>query len=225
MGSFHEDLLCKVTNYAARSFREQLRGSSETLDRLKKQGVTDSVIEEFMVGYATPDWRSLTETLSGDREYLLDCARTVGLVTRGRRGFHDRFRDRYVFPLRSEEGTVVGFTTLLAHALEDSFHAKPHDLVRMNSSHSPIFDKRNYLLGGTPVLNREEPLETLLVARDPLDTLRLHSRGHDNVISTLIPGAFASAEDGSLTRLLQRRADRVLSVESSDPEATVTPPE
>lgn len=216
MGVFHDDLLFKVTNYAARRFRQQLIDRPERTEQLRDRGIAPGVIRDFEIGYATPEWRSLTKSLEGEREYLLDCAQTVGLVARGRRGLRDRFRNRYVLPLRDREGSVAGFSTVLAHALEDSFRPKPHDMVRMNSSHSPIFDKRNYVLGGSQVLDKTGVPEKLLVARGTVETLRFHSRGHHNVVSTLLPGALTLASDDSQSRLLYEGADRVLEVQHSN---------
>jgi DNA primase len=214
MESYHADLLEKVARYAAYYFHRSLNRETARRRTLLNYGLNEPVLETFQVGYATPDWRSLTEQLNSRREYVLDSARTLGLVTRGRGGPRDQFRDRYVFPLFSDAGSVVGFTSMLAHWLNEDYEPKSFDVVRMNSSHSPIFDKRNFVLGGHRLGNDLLEDSTVYVSEDPFETLFFHANGVQTVVCPLVEGAFQTAGDHSQTRRIYREARELKKIHS-----------
>jgi DNA primase len=220
MGSFHDDLLKKVATYCGQYYRRSLENDSSRKDALLQYGFTEEAINSFEIGYATSEWTDLTDRLmNDDRDYIVDCARTLGLVIKGDRGLRDRFNDRYVFPVRNHDQKVVGFSSVLARSVKPEFTSRPLDVVRLNSSHSPIFDKRAYLFGGEKAREAVEEKGTLLVAEDPLDTILFHSKGRPYVVSELVQGALGAAPTGSLTAYLRDEADQIYRIESG-PESS-----
>ncbi len=214
MQSYHNDLLGKIARYGDYYFRRSLREHPERRRALLDYGLEEPTLSTFRVGYASSDWRSLTETLDSRRQYVMDTARTIGLVTRGSRGLRDQFRDRYVIPIHSDSGSVVGFTSILARWLNQGYKPKPLDIVRMNSSHSPIFDKRNFLLGGHCLSDDSLTGSTVYVSDEPFETLRFHTQGIRNVVSPLIEGAFRTADEDSQTRRIYRKAGEIKLIQS-----------
>lgn len=212
--SYHDDLLGKVARYGAYYFHRSLRAHPPRLRALMDYGLDNSSISTFQIGYATHDWRSLTKTLESRREYVMDSARTIGLVTRGSRGLRDQFRNRYVLPIHSDSGSVVGFTSILARWLNRDYKPKSMDVIRMNSCHSPIFDKRNYLLGGHCLVGDSLNESPVYVSDDPFETLWFHARGIPNVVTPLIDGAFRSAAQGSQTRRIYCKASEIKRIQS-----------
>jgi DNA primase len=218
MGSFHDDLLKKVATYCSQFYRTRLEQDPARQDALLRYGFSEDIIQSFDIGYAPSEWTDLTDRLMNDeRDYIVDCARTLGLVIKGDRGLRDRFNDRYVFPIRNQEQQVVGFSSVLARSVNPEFTSRPLDVVRLNSSHSPIFDKRAYLFGGDKARDAVEEKGLLLVADDPLDTLFFHSKGRPYVVSELVQGAIGAAPADSLTAYLRDESDQIFRIES-EPE-------
>ena len=73
------------------------------------RGITESVIEEFKLGFAPDAWDKLSSAFvkRGVKPELLLKA---GLVSESQRGgIYDRFRGRVIIPIADERGRVVGF--------------------------------------------------------------------------------------------------------------------
>ncbi|MCA1669832.1 MAG: DNA primase, partial [Thermomicrobia bacterium] len=77
---------------------------------LEKRGISPAIAEEFQLGYAPDEWEVLTRHLRG-RECNLEDALEIGLLSQreGGSGPYDRFRGRFLFPIRDRQGRVVAF--------------------------------------------------------------------------------------------------------------------
>ena len=138
-------------------------------------GVEPKAVPTDRVGYAPAGWTELTDHLRGggfsDGELL-----EAGLAVRARTGrLVDRFRDRLMFPVRSADGQVVGFTGRRNPALDEQ---APTAATRLNSTYLNTATTRLYVKGehlyglaeNREVLNRgglavlvEGPLDALAV--------------------------------------------------------------
>src|SRR5438874_2489490 len=83
-------------------------------------------------GSAPDEWETLTKYLRG-RGHDLQDALNIGLLSQrdGGNGPYDRFRGRFIFPIRDRNGRVVGFG---GRALRDDQQPK-----YLNTPQSPLF--------------------------------------------------------------------------------------
>lgn len=206
MRKFYRSLLKDVLREALSRFRENFRDNPRPRRLLEQRGIDRTTLETFCVGYATKDWDSLTDWACGRESYFKDCARTIGLLTKGKRGIFDQFRDRLIFPVRDDSGDPVGLTSRSVSSLRETYRPKKFDETLLNSSHSPIFDKWTYLLGYCEAAEAICDNGRLIVAQDPVDLLGLHARGHRNSVMELIPGSFDRADEGSQHNKLMHRS-------------------
>ena len=147
-------------------------------DYLAKRGLSDAIAEEFQLGYAPDDWETLTKFLRG-REYNLDDALEIGLLSQrdGGRGPYDRFRGRFIFPIRDRAGRVVGFG---GRALADDQQPK-----YLNTPQSPLFDKSHLLYAIDRAADAIRRQQEVVIVEGYVDALSAHQFGYKNVVATM----------------------------------------
>jgi DNA primase len=98
----------KILETAARYYARRLT-ESWVPGYLVARGFDDDVLRRWGIGYAPGGWTTLTDHLRGLR-YQDAAIEAAGLAQRSKRGtLIDVFRDRAVFPVRSADGSVIGF--------------------------------------------------------------------------------------------------------------------
>lgn len=223
MFSNHNNLLKKVARYCCRYFYENLEENSNRREELLDYGLTADVIEQFKIGYASGDWTALTSRLAEERDYVQDSARTIGVIQKGRMGDHDLFRNRYVLPIFNSQAEPVGFTSQLADSLKDEYRRKPMDMPVLNSSHSPIFNKNNYILGGNQAIGPVKNTGKVYVTDSPVDVPLWHSSDRLNVVYELIDGAIGTAPLGTQPAEYRVSAEEVYRLEGPGQKLEASP--
>ncbi|MFZ1989811.1 MAG: DNA primase, partial [Alphaproteobacteria bacterium] len=201
-----KDDLVRVTTYAARFFRSQLRspGGADALDYIRKRGLTEQSIDRFGLGFAPDSWDALLRAAlaEGYREEQLVAA---GLAARReeRPGCYDRFRNRLIFPIINPAGEVVAFG---GRALAAGEQAK-----YLNSPDTALFDKSAHLYAMN--WSREAIVAggTAVVVEGYLDALMPLQCGVGNVVATM-----GTALTDRHVRLLSRYANEVVVVFDAD---------
>jgi DNA primase len=188
------DVLTKAADF----YRTQLRATPRAVDYLKRRGLTGTVAARFGLGYAPPGWRTLAGVFPRYDDPLLEEAGLVRLKDleddghpRGEgaagkpaeqtdeaaeRSRYDWFRDRVMFPIRSVDGTVIGFG---GRVLDDS---KPK---YMNSPETPVFSKGRELYGLFEARQALRDKGYALVVEGYMDVVALAQSGFANAVATL----------------------------------------
>jgi DNA primase len=139
--------------------------------------LTDATLETFGLGYSPQGWdnalKHFNEKGFSDQE-LLD----VGLISpRDSGGFHDRFRNRLMIPIRDENGRMTGFG---ARILD------PNDVPKfMNSPETPLFSKSRLLYGMDRARKPIRTANRAVIVEGYLDVIALHQAGFENVVSPM----------------------------------------
>ena len=186
--------LAEVLAKAADFYRAQLKAQPRAIDYLKKRGLTGAVAARFGLGFAPPGWRSLAGVFPSYDDPLLEEAGLVrskdaedGAANVGgngaERGRYDWFRERVMFPIRSVDGSVVGFG---GRVLDDS---KPK---YMNSPETPVFSKGRELYGLFEARQALRDKGYALVVEGYMDVVALAQSGFANAVATL--GTACTAE-------------------------------
>ena len=173
------DLLRTINAAAADYYHRVLtempvgEGARAYLDR---RGVNAQSIDAFQLGYAPNEWHALDEYLRR-KGYREDDVVAAGLLSESDAGStYDRFRDRVIFPIRDDQGRVIGFG---GRALGDT---PPKYL---NSPDTPLFSKGSVLYGID--LARESIREsgTAIVVEGYMDVVIPFQFGITNVVACL----------------------------------------
>ena len=148
---------------------------------MAKRGISAEIAEAFQLGYTPDAYDTLTNYLRG-RGYDLEDAREIGLISKSeeRGNYYDRFRGRFLFPIRDRAGRVVGFG---GRALAD---VRPDHVPKyLNSPQSSLFDKSHILYGIDRASDAIRKAGEAVIVEGYVDALTAHQFGYKNVVATM----------------------------------------
>lgn len=187
------ETLFRINQLASDYFHELLTQKREgEVGRryLTQRGVSEEIIREHRLGYATERWDGLVEHLR-EKKVSLELAWELGLILPKRKvgdstlregprleatNFYDAFRKRIIFPILDLHQRVVGFGGRLIGEGQPKY---------INSSESSIYHKGEVLYG-LPIAKRyASEKDSLLIVEGYFDLLTLHQYGWKNSVATL----------------------------------------
>jgi len=173
------DLLKKINAAAAAHFRRmladaQLGAAGRAV--IEQRGISDHAAEQFGIGVAPPGFDRLTGRLQ-DRPEMLAAAIEAGIVRQRDDRTYDVFRNRLMFPIRSELGEPIAFGGRIID---------PEDNPKyLNSPESPLFSKSRTLyaldLARRAIIDRK----VAVVTEGYTDVIACHQAGFEHVVATL----------------------------------------
>ena len=166
--------LYAVMEKAMEFFRAKLKDSPTAVGYLKGRGLTGEIAARFRIGYAPDDWQGLKSVFPGyDDKSLAE----TGLVIdneEGRR--YDRFRDRVMFPIFNQRGSVIGFGGRVMGEGEPKY---------LNSPETALFEKGRELYGLTQARDAIRAAGRVLVVEGYMDVVALAQFGVGYAVATL----------------------------------------
>lgn len=172
--------LLEIVAVAAQFFHKQLLESPSAQfarDYVARRKLGKETISKFQLGYA-PNQRDALKSALLKRGYAEKDLEAAGLlVTKENAPSIDRFRNRFVVPIRDIRGGVVGFG---ARALKDGFGPK-----YLNSPQSDIFNKSEVLFGLDVAKSAIREKNRVVIVEGYMDALQAHERGFANVVAQM----------------------------------------
>ncbi len=198
--------LLKIIAEAADYFLRELEGPAGSAARayLAKRGLTETVIRDFSLGYARPEWDGLLKHLrqKGHPPTLLERAGLIVKRSEGE-GHYDRFRGRIIFPIRDISGHVIAFG---GRVMDDSLPKY------LNSPETPLYSKSNVLYCLDQAKEPARKQGYFIIVEGYLDAIACHQYGAKNAVATL----GTALTDGHL-RLMRRFAQKLMLIFDPDP--------
>jgi hypothetical protein len=174
-----DDRVAKLLADAAEFFEAFLWGSEtagKAREALAKEGLDESVIRAFGLGYAPVGPDELVNTLLG-LDYEVEDLLAAGLATRSmRRRLHAHFRSRVMFPVKDREGAVLGFAGL-------GTHLGPSWALWITSPDIGPYRRAQAVFGIDRAAMEIAATSTALVRPDCIEVLRAHQDGRDNAVT------------------------------------------
>ncbi|GGP27894.1 DNA primase [Silvimonas amylolytica] len=165
------DVLKTASDY----YRQQLKSAPQAIAYLKGRGLDGKTAAHFGLGYA-PAGHALKQIFEDyDWNKLLAEAGLIGEDEESHRRY-DRFRDRVMFPILNQRGSVIGFG---GRVMGD---AKPKYL---NSPETPVFEKGRELYGLTQARAAIRANGRVLVVEGYMDVVMLAQHGVEYAVATL----------------------------------------
>src|SRR5262249_49327509 len=104
--------LGRFNQWATEFFEQNLNETAEgrrALDYLSRRGVSEDIRKSFRLGFAPNSWDAMSDYLRSRGASRAQIERS-GLVTlKETGGFHDRFRNRLMFPICDTQGRIIAF--------------------------------------------------------------------------------------------------------------------
>lgn len=164
-----------VLNKVASYYQVNLSESAEAQAYLNERGIHLSTANALQIGWAHESWDALSKVIPGGDLNAALKARVIAKSERGR--LYDFFRGRIIFPVRNEEGVIVGFGGRLVSQGEGS---SPKYL---NSPESELFSKRKILYNLDAVI--KEGVNSVVITEGYMDVATAVNVGLNNFVATL----------------------------------------
>lgn len=168
--------LLEINKEAAKYFFMLLRNErgKHALSYFRKRELSDETIRKFGLGYSDQYSDDLYRYLRS-KGYEDEILKESGLVTIDeRRGGHDKFWNRAMFPIMDVHNKVIGFGGRVMGDGEPKY---------LNSPETKIFDKSRNLYGLNFARSTKKP--QLLLCEGYMDVIALHQAGFDNAVASL----------------------------------------
>ncbi|ABL00646.1 DNA primase [Pelobacter propionicus] len=202
----------RIQELAAAYYCGVLQRASEAglaREYLEKRNASGQIAETYGLGFA-PDRRDGLVQYLKSQGASLDLALKLGIVRKGDRGWHDLFRNRLIFPVRSPKGDVIAFA---GRVLDGSLPKY------INSPESPLYHKSSVLFGLDLALPAIRTENSVIIVEGYFDHLALYRAGVRNVVATC--GTALTARHAALIKRHCARAFTLFDGDSAGQKATI----
>lgn len=235
--------LYEICEKAAQFFTQQLNSpnlrmnssgssglnSNIILNYLHKRGLKDEAIDEWRVGYAPDSWDSLLSflKLKGYKEFDIE---KTGLIVRGhpipsRQGgsygagkYHDRFRNRLMFPIFDISSRPVGFSGRIMNELIPSRTEREDSGKYVNSPETILYNKSKILYGLDRAKTEIRKQGFAILVEGQFDEILPYQDGVKNVVAT--SGTALTADHLEILKRLCNRLVMAFDVDEAGSRAT-----
>jgi DNA primase len=167
-------------------FQRQLQNSPQAKQYLEKRGLSEKVVKNYEVGYAPAGWNGLMDHFDR-RSDAMTLLQKTGMLSQGKKGNYDKFRDRIMFPIHDRRGRVIAFG---GRALSDD------GPKYLNSPETELFHKGRELYGLYLARKSQAKLDRIIVVEGYMDVVALAQFGFTQCVATL--GTATSSEHAEL---------------------------
>lgn len=192
---YHKALLDRKSAASARAY-------------LEKRCISSDTIESFMIGYAPDRWDAILKWAER-KQFGMDLLEQTGMVVKSDRAhggnpYHDRFRNRIMFPINDEQGRVIGFS---GRTFQDNAPGAKY----VNTSETPLFHKGRILYALDKARREIVGAREAILCEGQIDVVKCHQAGFRTAVASQ---GTALTEDQ--VRILKRYADSVCLVFDPD---------
>ncbi len=166
--------LYDVLAACAKFYCQQLKETPAAIEYLKKRGLSGEISRDFDIGYAPAGWDTLIKHLGTD-DAKLALLKNAGMLSEGRSGSYDKFRDRIMFPIHDRRGRVIAFG---GRALSED------GPKYLNSPETTLYHKGRELYGLYLARQRSGRLDSIIVVEGYTDVATLAQFGYRNTVAT-----------------------------------------
>lgn len=197
--------LYEINNVAAGFYQNVLRSAEgkKALEYLKERGFSADALRDFRIGYAPGEWEGLQKYCAA-KKIPAELLRKAGLSVQSDRGKgdYDRFRNRIIFPVFNERGSIVAFG---ARVLDDSLPKY------INSPETAIYNKSGVLYGLNFSKKTIREKGHVLIVEGYMDVIIPFQNGITNIVA-----ASGTALTSRQTAMLKKYTGTAVMVFDSD---------
>ncbi len=181
--------LYEICEASTQFFTASLGKVNPILDYLYKRGLKNETIDEWRLGYAPDSWDSLLTFLKskGYREIEIEKAGLVIQTSGARQSdpkFHDRFRNRLMFPIFDTSGRIVAFSGRIMSEIISSKTERSDSGKYVNSPETILFSKSRILYGLNRAKSDIRKNDAAVLVEGQMDVILPWQDGVRNIIAT-----------------------------------------
>ncbi len=161
---------------------------------LLNRKLDDNLINHFEIGYAPDQIDGLYKMLRS-KKYSVSDMMSLGLVKQNEQGhYYDVFRNRITFPIKNNEGYIVGFSARTLNPREKAKY--------INSTETPIFKKGHLLYHYSDSIRPAVKQKHVILHEGYFDVLASYKAGYEAVVATM--GTAVTNEQATLLRRITK---------------------
>jgi DNA primase len=167
-----QDLLLELMSH----YIDNLSKSKKAIEYLKTRGIDGQTAKKFSIGFSEDSWDEVLKKFGTSKkniENLYDCGL---IIKKDNGGYYDRFRNRIMFPIKSDKGHVLGFGGRIIDQGDPKY---------LNSPETQLFKKGELLYG---LYESKEFLRSsnhAIIVEGYTDVISLAHNGFKNSLATL----------------------------------------
>lgn len=175
-----KEVLLRINKTVMDYFHDLLKESKSAepaRDYLKRRGISDNIIQEFKLGFASEDWDSIVKFLKSNKisdKYIFQSG--LVLERKQKQGYYDRFRNRIIFPILDVNMQVAGFG---GRVMDDTLPKY------LNSPETPVYSKSRILYGLHCAKQFCRQTGLVYIVEGYFDFLTLYQNGIKNTVASL----------------------------------------
>ncbi len=177
-----KDRIYEICEKATQFFTASLNNTGAVSEYLQKRGLRDETIDEWRLGYAPDSWDSLLLFLKkyGYREQEIEKA---GMILKGVK-YHDRFRNRLMFPIFDNNGRAVAFSGRTMNDIIPSKTEKADSGKYINSPETILYNKSRILYGLDKAKANIRKADKVALVEGQMDVVLPWQDGVRNIVAT-----------------------------------------
>lgn len=169
---------------ATKQYEAALKARPDVIEYLMKRGLAQETIAKWRLGYAVPQWRSLTEAMRAKGFTDQELAAS-GLAIKAEKGseatYYDRFRGRIMFPISDVGGRIIAFSGRHFENMPGGKETEPAKY--MNSPETPLFRKSKVLYGLDKAKATMRRYDFAILVEGQMDLLMMHQSGYPSAVA------------------------------------------
>ena len=167
----------EILNKACQIFETNLKTEfgQKAITYLDSRGIGENIISTYRLGVAVNSSDALSKELS--KNYSMELLEKAGLVIKKENStqYVDRFRNRLIIPIISENGDVIAFG---ARALDEGQSPK-----YLNSPDTPVYNKSNVLYGLFQAKDAIKKQDATIIMEGYFDVISAQAHGVKNCVA------------------------------------------
>lgn len=186
-----KDRIYEICEKATQFFAASLNNAGAVSDYLRKRGAREETVNEWRLGYAPDSWSSLSSFLSsrGYRETEMEKAgliiQTTHSTSPGQAAkYHDRFRNRLMFPIFDSNGRAVAFSGRVMGDIIPSKTERADSGKYVNSPETILYNKSKILYGLNKARTEIRKADSAVLVEGQMDAILPWQDGIKNIVAT-----------------------------------------
>lgn len=200
--------------YAADFYHQQLLKLPEdhpVIQHLRGRGWNNYTIIKWNIGWASPEWRQITEPLINQNLY--DAAHSIGIISTGKDNSHyDTMRSRIIFPIKNQNGQFIGLGGRWMPVTEkDRAYTASVKYINTKSDEESIYQKNSILYGLNKAMPQIKKRGFAWLIEGYADVISMHAYGDANAVG-ICGTSFTPAQ----AQLLKKYTSHVVIIPDND---------
>ena len=171
-----KERLYAAADAAAEFFETELSKNSAAHSYVLSRGITDKTIQNFRIGFAPLEWRTLRAHLES-KKFTTEELILAGLAKRSEKGeVYDVFRGRIMFPISDSSGRIVAFS---GRTLDE----KENPPKYLNTPETELYSKSRTLFGLDKAKSSIRKFDHAILVEGQMDLVMSHQAGFTNTVA------------------------------------------